>query len=92
MSDFLGEAVPVSMIEAYASQAKDTHNILAVRLIALAAVTHDERLINALLSEIGLIAVPRRYEALIRRETAREARDRLDREIAAADAAWRAGR
>ena len=89
MSQHLGEAVPVSMIEAYASQGKESHKISAVRLVALAVVTGDHRLLNALLADTGAIAVPARYEALIARELAREARDRLDREIAARDAAWR---
>lgn len=92
MSDWLGETVQPSMLDAYASAARDKHNIPAHRLIALAAVTKDARLINALLADTGLIAVDEKYEALIRREMAKEARDRLDREIAAADATWKAGR
>jgi hypothetical protein len=92
MSEYLGEPVPVSMLEAYASAARDKHNIPAHRLIALAVVTRDARLVNALLAETSLIAVDEKYEALIRREMAKEARDRIEREIAAADAQWRAGR
>ena len=92
MSEWLGEPVSAAMLDAYASAARDKHNIPAHRLIALAAVTRDARLINALLADTGLIAVDEKYEALIRREMAKEARERLDREIAAADATWRAGR
>lgn len=92
MSEWLGETVQPSMLDAYASAAREKHNIPAHRLIALAAVTQDARLINALLTDTGLIAVDAKYEALIRREMAKEARDRLDREIAAADATWKAGR
>lgn len=92
MSEWLGEPVSEAMLNAYSSGARDKHNIPAHRLIALAAVTRDARLINALLADTGLIAVDEKYEALIRREMAKEARERLDREIAAADATWRAGR
>lgn len=92
MGEWLGERVPASMLDAYASQAKDSHKITAARLVALAVVTEDPRLINALLADAGLIAVPADYEALIRREMVREARDRLEREYAAADAQWRARR
>ncbi|MBB4016702.1 hypothetical protein GGR16_001708 [Chelatococcus caeni] len=93
MSEFLGEDVPVSMLEAYASQAKaGTHQISATRLIALVSVTGDERPLNALLDAAALIAVPSRYEALLKRERAKELKDELERQIAAADAEWRARR
>lgn len=92
MSDFLGEKVPVSMLDAYASQAKTQHQISAIRLVALASVTGDERPLNALLNAADMIAVPLRYEALLKREKAKELREELDREIAAADAEWRVKR
>ncbi len=92
MATFLGEDVPLTMLEAYASQAKEKHQISAVRLIALAVVAKDERLLNALLNGAGLIAVPQRYELLIRRERAKELRTQLDREIAATEAEWSASR
>lgn len=92
MSDFLGEKVPVSMLDAYASQAKTQHQISAIRLVALASVTGDERPLNALLNAADMIAVPLRYEALLKREKAKELREELDREIAAADAEWRSKR
>jgi hypothetical protein len=80
------------MLNQYTSPANDKHNIPAHRLIALAVVTNDARLLNALVAEADLICVGAKYEALIRREMAKEAKDRLDREITAADAQWRAGR
>lgn len=92
LSDYLSEDVTKAMLDAYASPARETHNIPAHRLVALAVVTGDGRLLNALLGEAGYIAVAARYEALIRREQARELREKLDREIEAADAQWRAGR
>ncbi len=92
MSEYLGESISRDMLYAWSSPAKEKHSIPTHRLVALAVVTGDARLINALLADTGMIAVDARYEALIRREMAKDARDKLDREIAAADAEWRAGR
>lgn len=92
MSAFLGEKVSAQVLDQYTSGANENSNIPAHRLVALFSVTGDIRLINALLDDTDAIAVPRRYEALLRREMAKEARDRLEREINAADAEWRAGR
>jgi hypothetical protein len=92
MSAYLGDTVTEHMLDQYASPSNDKHNIPAHRLLALLVVTGDARLINAVLADTGLVAVAEKYEVLIRRELAKEARDRLDREIAATDAQWRAGR
>jgi hypothetical protein len=92
MSELLGEKITDSTLDAYASQAREQHTITAVRLAALAKVTGDSRALNTLLAEFGLIAVPAKYEALLRREAAREARERFEREEQAADAEWRAKR
>lgn len=92
MSDYLGETVTGAMLDAYASQAREKHNIPTHRLIALAVVTGDIRLINALLADTSFIAVDGRFEALIRRELAREAVAKLEREATTADAEWRAKR
>lgn len=92
MSAYLGERVSEAMLNRYASQGAEEHAIPAHRLIALAVITGDARLINALLADTGMIAVDAKYEALIRREMLREARSKLEREEAAADAQWKAGR
>lgn len=92
MSEFLGERVTAAMLNQYASQANAQHNIPAHRLVALSVATGDDRLLNALCAEAGLIAIPTKYEALIRRELAKEAADKLTREAHAADAQWRSGR
>ncbi|MBL8575089.1 MAG: hypothetical protein JNM13_15550 [Hyphomicrobiaceae bacterium] len=91
LSEHLGERVSKAMLDAYASQEKD-HAISARRLAGLVAVTGDARALNALLAEVGLIVVEAKYEALLRREKARELRERAEREEAAADAEWRAKR
>jgi regulatory protein CII len=92
MSSYLGERVSEAMLNRYASQGAEEHAISAHRLIALAVITGDARLINALLADTGLIAISEKYEALIRREQAREAAERLQRVAASADAEWRAKR
>lgn len=91
MSEYLGEKVSKATLDAYASPEKP-HAIPAHRLVALYAITSDERLPNALLNEAGLIAVPVKYEALLKRERAREHREWAERQEQAADAEWRAKR
>ncbi|MBB4302317.1 hypothetical protein GGD81_001344 [Rhodobium orientis] len=92
MSDILKDKVTESTLDAYASQAKEKHTISALRLAALVMVTGDARALNTLLVEAGLIVVPAKYEALLRRERAKELRERAEREEAAAEAEWKANR
>ena len=92
MSEYLGERVSKAVLDQYASQANAEHAVPAHRLIALAIITGDARLINALLADTGLVAVADKYEPLIEREMAREAIDKLQRRAAAQDAQWRARR
>ncbi|MGD9476109.1 hypothetical protein [Shinella sp. G-2] len=92
MTEVTKTDVSKAMLDAYASQAREKHSISALRLAALAIVTGDARAFNTLLEEAGLIVVPQKYEALLRRERARELRDQLEREEKAADAEWRANR
>ncbi len=92
MSKFLSERISKATLESYASQAKDTHRIPASRLMALVVVTGDARPLNALFEDAELIVVEQKYEALLRREKARELVDELTREADAADAEWRAKR
>lgn len=89
MSEILKTTVSKSMLDQYAAQAKE-HSISAVRLAALIQVTGDVRALNALLEDCGLIVIPKKYEALLRRERAREIKHRAEREEQAADAEWRA--
>lgn len=92
MSEATKANVSKAMLDAYASQAREQHSISALRLAALVAITGDARAFNVLLEEAGLIVVPKKYEALLRRERAREMLEKLEREEKAADAEWRARR
>lgn len=91
MSELLEDQVSKTMLDNYAAQEKE-HAISALRLAGLVAVTGDARALNTLLADIGLIVVEAKYEALLRREKARELRERAEREEQAADAEWRAKR
>lgn len=89
LSEQVGEKVSKVMLDAYASQEK-VNAISALRLIGLVAVTGDARTVNLLLAEAGLIAVDAKYEALLRREMADEAIQRMTAERDAAAAEWKA--
>lgn len=91
LSAHLGERVGKATLDAYASPEKP-HAISAQRLAGLVTVTGDARALNVLLADAGLIVIEAKYEALLRREKARELREKLDREIEAADAQWKARR
>jgi hypothetical protein len=92
MSEITKTTISKTLLDAYASQAKEQNQISAVRLAALVAITGDARPFNVLLEEAGLIVVPKKFEALLKRERARELRQQLEREEQAADAQWRANR
>lgn len=92
MTELTKAPITKASLDAYASQAKEGHQISAAKLAALVAVTGDARAVNVLLEDAGLIAIPRKYEALLKRERARELRELLEREERTADAEWRAKR
>jgi hypothetical protein len=92
MSEITKTEISRTTLDAYASQAKENHQISALRLAALVEITGDARALNVLLEEAGLIVVPKKFEALLKRERARELREALDREIQNADAQWKANR
>lgn len=92
MSEITKSSVSKATLDAYASQAKEQNQITATRLAALVTITGDARPLNVLLEEAGLIVVPKKFEALLKRERARELRALLEREEQAADAQWRANR
>lgn len=83
MSDFLGEDVSIDMLNAYTAESKP-HIVNAVRLVAFIAATRDHRALNALLDELGLVVIEKRYLPLIDLAIAREERDIADRKVASA--------
>lgn len=53
MSALLNEDVSKAMLDAYAAEGRETHNISAARLLALVAVTERFDLLDALVRRIG---------------------------------------
>ncbi|PWR26004.1 DNA transposition protein [Zavarzinia aquatilis] len=92
MSDYLGEDVSRSMLDAYASQAKEDHTISYVRLVALVEVTGDPRPLQLAAELTGRAVIEGRYVHAIRAEMIREKREELDREEKSARRLWKGAR
>lgn len=76
MSDYLGETISENMLDNYASEARADTVINGVRIMALAHVTDDARLLQVMAEPFGWAVIDDRYVSLIRatqiREKARE--------------------
>lgn len=79
MSTFLGERVPPSMLDAYASQAREGHRISVPRFLALLHATKDRRLLELLAEPMGWAVIERRHLPLIEVAAIREREDELRR-------------
>lgn len=79
MSAFLGERVSPSMLDAYASQAREGHNISVTRFLALLHATRDRRLLELLAEPMGWAVIDRRHLPLIEVAAIREHEDELRR-------------
>lgn len=66
MGDYLGEIVPKSMLDAYASESREEHVISMVRFLALVHATRDFRLLQMLAEPFGMAVVEARYLPAIR--------------------------
>ncbi len=53
VSELLDEDVSKAMLDAYASEARDSHNISGARLLALVAATHRYDVLDRLIRPIG---------------------------------------
>lgn len=93
MTEFLGlpegEEVSAHMLNAYASGARDAHNISVVRAVALAHATNDYRLLNLLAEELDLCVIERKYEAAARAVALIEHRDDVTAEIKMLTRGWK---
>lgn len=93
MAAFLDESVTAGTLYQYSSEANLKNNMPAHRLIALAMVTGDARVLNAALEGTPFVAIEAKYEPLLRREVRKEQlRDFLEGEIKDADEQWRASK
>ena len=78
MSEYLGVKVPKAMLDAYVSEARDTHTINIVRFAALVHATKDWRLLSLLPELFGFAVVDERYVSVIRATQMRERADELE--------------
>ncbi|MBB4268251.1 DNA transposition protein [Roseospira visakhapatnamensis] len=88
MSDYLGEAVPKTALDGYASEAREDHTISVVRLMALVHATGDVRLLQLLAEPFGSMVVDTKHREAIeeiidldRRDEVAEYLDGLERRI-----------
>lgn len=61
MTDYLGEEVKRTILDAYASEAREDHVINLPRFIALMHATGDQRLLQVIAELFGLAVIPQRY-------------------------------
>jgi hypothetical protein len=81
MSAYLGETITEPMLNSYVSEAMDAHVVNTVRFVGFLAVTGDPRPLNALLEDLGLVVIERRYLPWIEVGMLREKEDKLKRDI-----------
>ena len=91
MSEHLGEDVSENMLNAYASAARDTHNISLERAAALVAVTGDARLMGELLAPLGLAVIPERYLSAVEEAVLTEQEEQIAQRRKQARRRWTGG-
>jgi hypothetical protein len=79
MTTYLGQRVTLNMLNAYASQAREEHQIPLVRFVALVHATGDRRLLELLAELFGWTVIERKYLPLIDLATVQERAGELER-------------
>jgi len=92
MSDWLGETVSRNMLDAYASEARESHQINLPRFAALIHATEDYRLLSLLPETFGFSVMPREYEEIVELWRLEETEREIARRKAALAAKWRGRR
>lgn len=77
MGDILGAPVSLGMLDNYASEAKEGHKITLERFLVLIEVTGATELVGFVAERFDLVAVPKRYRAIIELHQLEEAQQRL---------------
>lgn len=81
MTDYLGEDVGVNMLNAYASEAREGHNVSLIRALAMMVATGDYRLFNLMADQLGFSVIHKKYETVVEEamtaEMIEELKDRL---------------
>jgi hypothetical protein len=86
MGKYLGVTVSKQMLDAYVSEARDTHTINVTRFAALVHATKDFRLLSIIPELFGFSVIEKRYEDWIIAAMAKDKAEELNR---MADAALR---
>lgn len=89
MGEYLGEEVSKNMLDAYASQAREAHNITLARAFALLHATGDARILGAELKTFGLAIIPERYLAAVEEAMWAEQEERARQRRLAARSKWK---
>lgn len=91
MGDLLGVTVTLNMLNAYASEARQSHAIPPERLWALCSVTEDWRPMDVMIDGSDLVIIERRYLGAVKEAMAQAEIERLERIRRAARRQWKAG-
>lgn len=89
MSEYLGEDVSKNMLDAYASQAREAHNITLARAFALLHATSDARIFGTELERFDLAIIPRRFLAAVEEAMWTEQEERARQKRLAARNRWK---
>ena len=92
MSSELGYPVSADMLDAYASEAKESHRITLERFVALVTTTGCLDLLGFVAGLFDHVVVPGRYQSLIELHLIEEHEKDLARMKQTVEAKWRAGR
>lgn len=88
MGDYLGENISPNILDAYASQGRDTHIINLPRLEALIFVTGDISLVNLLADVLNHVAIHKTYIDHVDYAVWRVARKELNDKIKNYEEQW----
>lgn len=91
IGDFLGEACGKSMLDAYASEAREDHAIPLVRFLGLVHATGDIRLLQVLANQFGWAVVPQKYLPAIEESIIADKIEELQQRRALARKSWKGG-
>lgn len=92
MADYLGEDVPKVTLDAYASEAREDHTINVLRMIALATVTGDPRLLQMMCEGSGYVVIPEKYMGAIEEAIWAEREEEAAQRRALARRSWKGPR
>ncbi|KXV00257.1 hypothetical protein AD929_11490 [Gluconobacter potus] len=92
MSEHLGRKISLNILNAYASVARETHEISVSRFDALVSATGDRRLLEFVAADHGFSVIDRRYLPMIELAAVQEHRRDLARKERAIRGAVRGGR